>query len=476
MTGSPKHFRSAAREALQSPQLQSALDGLSHSFVAQRQHAVASCSDFERLRNEGRAVRQRTLRHLDQHLESFERTAKATGTQVHWAETAEAARQTIGQICANHAARKIAKGKSMVSEEIGLNAYLQSRGLEVVETDLGEYLIQLRQEAPSHIIAPAIHLTTGDATETFKRHHKHLPEERPLDTPEDMVAEVRSVMRQHFLSADIGITGANFLVAESGSAVVVTNEGNGDLSATLPKVHIIVAAIDKIVPTLQETGILLQLLARSATGQTLTAYTSIFTGPKAADDQDGPNEHHIILLDNGRSDLLASDKSDVLTCIRCGACLNHCPIYRSVGGHSYGSVYPGPIGAILTPALLGPDVAKDLPHASSLCGRCEEVCPVRIPIPDILRRWRADIYTQSGGNYVTKIGLRLWRWTAMRPHLYHRLTRLAARVLRTRKGYRQSLGLAPGWTRYRHFPASTGETFQEQWRRRQRKTMRGGPL
>lgn len=457
-------FRTRAAHATQDAALQKSLRTLADGFVAARATAVADI-DFEDLRTKGQAIRQKTLANLADHLTQFEKSALAAGSQVHWAASGDDACAMIAGICADIKARSVVKGKSMVSEEIALNAALEHHGFEVTETDLGEYLLQIRGDVPSHIVAPAIHLSKEDARDTFTAAHDTLDPDRALETAEDIVAEARAILREKFLKADVGITGANFLIAETGSAVVVTNEGNGDLTATLPRVHIIVAGIEKVVPTLADTDVLLRLLARSATGQKMTAYTSLFTGPKRRNDEDGPDTCHVVLVDNGRSELLGSPAHAVLGCIRCGACLNHCPIYAHIGGHAYGWVYPGPIGAILNPGLLGAGAARDLPRASSLCGRCEAVCPVKIPIPKILRHWRAvDFQTSRPRRF--KIALSLWGWLARRPGLYRVWARIAARALTTARGHHGSLPIARGWTAYRDMPSAQRRTFQDQWVKR----------
>ena len=280
------------------------------------------------------------------------------------------------------------KGKTMIGEEIDLNDYLEANGITPVETDLGEYIIQLRDEPPSHLIAPAIHLIKEQVAETFRAAHTDLDPKRPLSEAPALLAEARAMLRSRFLAADVGITGANFLVAETGTSIIVTNEGNGDLTQTLPKIHIVLAWLEKVVPTLEDAATILRVLARSATGQEMSVYTTVSTGPRRPDDLDGPEQYHVVLLDNGRSRMLGSEFHDMLRCIRCGACLNHCPVYHAVGGHAYGWVYSGPIGAVLTPSLLGIEEAGHLPNASTFCGRCESVCPMRIPLPKMMRHWR----------------------------------------------------------------------------------------
>src|ERR1700746_3789277 len=306
----------------------------------------------------------------------------------------------------------------MIGEEIAINDHLEANGITPVETDLGEYIIQLRHEMPSHIIAPAVHLSKAQIESDFRRAHADLPRDRNLDEPTSLLAEGRGVVREKFLAAEVGITGANFLVAETGSSVIVTNEGNGDLTATLPKTHIVLASIEKIVPTLEDLAQLLRVLARSATGQEMSVYTTLTTGPRRAGDPDGPGEYHVILLDNGRSAMLAGEFRDMLRCIRCGACMNHCPVYQAVGGHAYGWVYPGPMGAVLTPSLIGIEKARNTPNASTFCGRCEEVCPVRIPLPGMMRHWREREFERHLSPATFRSGLALWAFFAKRPRIY----------------------------------------------------------
>jgi L-lactate dehydrogenase complex protein LldF len=357
----------------------------------------------------------------------------------------------------------------MVGEEIGINDFLEANGITPVETDLGEYIIQLRHEMPSHIIAPAVHLTKAQVEADFRRVHTQLPKDRNLVEPATLLAEARGVLREKFLAADVGITGANFLIAETGTSIIVTNEGNGDLTQTLPRAHIVLASIEKLVPTLEDVGQLLRVLARSATGQEMSVYTTLSTGPRRAGDPDGPLDYHVVLLDNGRSAMLGGDFQDMLRCIRCGACMNHCPVYHAVGGHAYGWVYPGPMGAVLTPSLIGIDKAGHLPNASTFCGRCEEVCPVRIPLPGMMRSWREREFERHLSPATVRAGLTFWAFFVKRPWLYGFATALAARALAylgKSTGRFKWLPLASGWTRHRDLPAPQGATFQRQWKAR----------
>lgn len=464
-------FRENSRRALADPGLARALTRFRAGFPLKRAQAVADLPEFEALRDEGKRIKDHTLAHLDLYLERFEAAVQARGGHVHWARTPEEARAAVLGICQAAGARLVAKGKSMVSEEIGLNAALEAEGLEVVETDLGEYILQIRKEAPSHIIAPALHLSKEQVAEDFRRTHAQLPPDRPLDAPADILAEARTLLRGKFLAADVGITGANFLVAETGSTVIVTNEGNGDLTQTLPRVHIVLTGIEKMVPTLEDATTLLRLLARSATGQEFSAYTTFSTGPRRAEDADGPADFHVVLVDNGRSALLGTEMQEVLRCIRCGACMNHCPVYAAVGGHAYGWVYPGPIGAVLDPALLGLEEAGHLPNASTFCGRCESVCPVRIPLPRLMRLWREKEWERKLTPAPARHGLGLWAFFARRPRLYAAAAGLGVRLLALlagRRGRLRRLPLGGNWTAARDFPAPAGRTFQDLYAERRR--------
>ena len=464
-------FRENAREALADQQLQKALGNVRTNVVARRAVAAGRLPEFEALRDQARDIRNHVLAHLDVYLEMYERNVIAAGGHVHWARTADEACRIIIDIAKAREARSVVKGKSMVSEEIGLNAALERAGVAAVETDLGEYIIQLRGETPSHIIMPAVHLNREDVEAEFRRAHTHLPAERNLDEPESLLAEARAELRAKFLAAEVGVTGANFLVAETGTSIIVTNEGNGDLSQVLPKVHVVVASIEKIAPTLEDASALMRVLARSATGQDMSVYTTLSTGPRRPGDPDGPEEYHVVLVDNGRSNMLGTSFQDMLRCIGCGACMNHCPVYHAVGGHAYGWVYPGPMGAVLTPSLIGVDKAGHLPNASTFCGRCESVCPVRIPLPKLMRNWREREFERHLAPAVTRGGLRFWAFFARRPALYRVATSLAMRALARMgrdKGRFASLPFASGWTQHRDMPAPQGATFQSQWKKRKR--------
>jgi L-lactate dehydrogenase complex protein LldF len=465
-------FKANAREALDDAPLQRALGHVRKNFIERRAAAAANVPEFEALRDAARDIKNHALAHLDLYLERYEQAVTASGGHVHWARTSEEANQIIIDICKRRGAKTVTKGKSMISEETGLNSALEAAGIAPVETDLGEYIIQLRGEHPSHIIAPAVHLNKDQVEADFRRVHTHLDPARNLSEPTTLLAEARAVLRQKFIEADVGITGANFLVAETGSSVIVTNEGNGDLTQTLPKVHIVLASLEKIVPTLEDVAQILRVLARSATGQEMSVYTTVSTGPRRAEDPDGPEEYHVVLLDNGRSAMLGGEFEEMLRCIRCGACMNHCPVYHAVGGHAYGWVYPGPMGSVLTPTLTGVDKAGHLPNASTFCGRCESVCPVRIPLPKLMRHWREREFERNLTPAAVRTGLKAWSYFATRPKLYQTLTRASTKALNLMggtKGSFASLPLAGGWTAHRDLPApQAGDTFQALWKKKNR--------
>ena len=462
-------FKQNVREALANENVQRAMSTAGGGFSKARANARAAMPEFDALRDRARDLKNHVLANLGDYLEAYEAQVHADGGHVHWAETAEDARRIVLDICRNADAKTVNKGKTMISEECGINDHLEAHGIDPVETDLGEYIIQKRGEAPSHIIAPAIHVTVPEVDALFRSEHTHLPEGRYLDH-ESLQAEARAVLREKYFSAEVGITGANMLVAETGQSVIVTNEGNGDLTQSLARVHIVMASIEKIVPTLEDAATVLRVLARSATGQEMSVYTTFSAGPRRAADPDGPEEYHVVLLDNGRSNMLGTEFQDMLRCIRCGACMNHCPVYKSVGGHAYGWVYPGPMGAVLTPSLIGVETGGHLPNASTFCGRCEAVCPMRIPLPRMMRAYRAEEFEKGLTPGTARRALGAWRWLAARPGAYRRVTGLASRVLGWLGRWRGNFAwmpLAGGWTDHRDLPAPpAGGTFQDQWGRR----------
>lgn len=464
-------FKENASRALDDPDLQRALGHVQRGFIEKRSKAAEALPEFEDLRDAARDIKNHVLAHLDLYLEEYEKNAVAAGGRVHWASTSEQARDTILEICRKAGARTVTKGKSMISEEIGLNACLAENGITPVETDLGEYIIQLRHEPPSHIIAPAVHVNADQVRADFRREHTHLDKGRNLDEPEAILAEARAVLRDKFLAADVGVTGANFLVAETGTSIIVTNEGNGDLTQTLPRIHIVVASIEKIVPTLEDASTILRVLARSATGQDMSVYTTLSTGPRRDGDPDGPEEYHVVILDNGRTSMLGTEFQEMLRCIRCGACMNHCPVYHALGGHAYGATYVGPMGAVLVPAIFGLENARHLPNASTFCGRCESVCPMRIPLPKMMRHWREREFERGLSPATQRAGLKLWAWFARHPWVYRMGTRFAIGglgIFGMRNGRFRALPLAGGWTRHRDLPAPTGRTFMDQWKAREK--------
>ena len=471
MLATSRTFEANARAGLANDNLQRALGLARTGFPLRRRLAIERLPEFEALRETGRSIKDHTLEHLDFYLELYEGKVVASGGKVHWARTPQEACAAVLQICRSVGAKIVTKGKSMIAEEVGLNEFLEQNGITPVETDLGEYIIQLRREPPSHIIAPAIHLVKEQVAETFRTEHRSLDPTRSLVEPRQLCDEARAMLRPRFLAADVGITGANFLVAETGSSIIVTNEGNGDLTQTLPRVHIVMASLEKVVPTLEDAATLLRLLARSATGQEFSSYTTISTGPRRIGDLDGPEQYHVVLLDNGRSTLIGTEFQDMLRCIRCSACINHCPVYAAIGGHAYGWVYPGPMGAVLTPSLIGIDEAGHLPNASTFCGQCESVCPVKIPLPKMLRHWREREYAQKLSPPVYRGGLSLWAWVTRRPALYHILVEIASRALgwagRGRGRFR-TLPLATGWTAVRDMPSPEGRSFHSLWAERQK--------
>lgn len=461
-------FKANATRAMTDAQLTRALKNVRAGFIDKRLKVVNGLPEFEALRESAKEIKNHTLAHLDLYLEAYAQKVEASGGHVHFARDAAEARAIALKICQEAGAKTVTKGKSMITEEVGLNAHFEANGITPIETDLGEYIIQLRGEAPSHIIAPAVHLNKDQIEADFRRVHTHLDSGRDLTEKRSLLTEARQVLRERFLAADVGITGANFLIAETGTSIIVTNEGNGDLTQLLPKTHIVMASIEKVVPTLEDVSQILRVLARSATGQEMSVYTTFSTGARRAGDVDGPQDYHVIILDNGRSAMLGGEFQDMLRCIRCAACMNHCPVYHQIGGHAYGWIYPGPMGSVLTPSLIGVDQAGHLPNASTFCGRCESVCPMKIPLPKMMRHWREREFERNLNPAVARYGLGIWAFFASRPALYKLATRAAMKGMSLIARGRGRFSTLPGlgaWTRHRDFAVPEGETFQAKWKR-----------
>ena len=455
-------FRQRADRAMQDVFLQEALTIATTKFIGLRREAFAGFPEGEGLRDAAREIKEATLQHLDRYLEQLVENVERLGGRVHYATTPEEARAIILDIARQAGARIAVKSKSMATEEIHLNEALEAAGITPVETDLGEYIIQLAHERPSHIIAPAIHKTKGQVADLFA---KELRRTVAAD-PEVLTKIARGELREKFLQADLGITGANFAIADTGTIVLVTNEGNGRMVTSLPRVHVAVMGVEKVVPSMTDLMVFLAILAKSATGQKLSVYTTLVQGPRRAGELEGPEEFHLVLLDNGRIAQLAGPLREALYCLRCGACLNVCPVYRQIGGHAYGHTYPGPIGILLTAMLNGPGAVKDLAHASSLCGACADACPVRIDIPRMLIELRREVDEKRIAPWTERIVFKAFGWLLTRPALY-RLAASVGRLLQrpfVRDGAIRSLPLFGDWTRTRDLPMVARRTFRERWR------------
>lgn len=458
-------FLARARGAIADPHLQEALDLTTRRFLVLREAAFRDMPGADLLRERARAIKQRTLRELDRHLARLAGEVERVGGRIHFAADARECVGIVLRLAGERGVRSVVKSKSMATEEIHLNAALQAAGLAVTETDLGEWIIQLAGEPPSHIIAPAIHKTPAQIADLFSA---AVGERLPAD-PAALTAAARRALRQEFLRADMGISGANFAVAETGTIVLVTNEGNGRLVTTLPRIHVAIMGMEKVIPTLADLMVFLQILARSASGQKVSVYTSLLRGPRRAGEPDGPDEVHLIVLDNGRSRQLGGPFEESLACLRCGACLNVCPVYQEVGGHTYASTYPGPIGIVLS-AFLGGD-QKNLSGASTLCGACREVCPVKIDLPRML----LDLRHEAAARREIPWGER-WVFGAMgailrSPGLY-RLAAALARILQRpwlRHGRLTRLpGPGAAWTRFRDLPPVAARPFHARWKELER--------
>jgi L-lactate dehydrogenase complex protein LldF len=454
-------FQGASAEALLDVGLQAALVRLSDTLMAANRRGYAGLSDSDKVRDHAKCIKQHTLAHLDTYLEQLEASVLRSGGQVHWAADAAEARRLVVDIAHKAGCKKAVKSKSMTSEEVHLNPALEAAGIEVAETDFGEYIIQLAGERPSHIVAPAVHHTR----ESIGRILTEKTGAELSDDPTTLALTGRRLLRGKFYESDIGISGANFAVAETGTIVLITNEGNGRLTTTCPRVHVALMGIEKVIPRLADLPVFLKLLARAATGHALSVYTTLITGPRRPGDLDGPEEFHLVLLDNGRSRVLGTPYRESLECIRCGACLNACPVYRRIGGHAYGGVYSGPIGSILTPLYDSVSANPELPHASSLCGACQAACPVRINIPRMLIGLR-ELQHHHTKNRAEHLAYALWAQVLRRPWLYRvalRLVRAALRPFATAGWLSHLPGPGSGWTGVRDFPAPARRSFRERW-------------
>lgn len=455
-------FLAASAQALADPPLQAALTRLTDTLMAGNRRGYAALAGSNELRDHAKRLKEHTLAHVDKYLEQLEASVQKLGGHVHWAATAEDARQIIIKIAQQTGCKNAVKSKSMTSEEIHLNTALEKAGITVTETDYGEFIIQIAGERPSHLVAPAVHHTRESVARVLSEHlHEKL-----ADDPKSLALTGRRVLREKFYRADLGITGANFAVAETGTIVLITNEGNGRLTTTCPRVQVALMGIEKVIPRLRDLPTFLKLLARGATGQTLSVYTTIITGPRRDGERDGPEEFHLVMLDNGRSRVLATPFRESLQCIRCGACLNACPVYRRIGGHAYGGVYSGPIGSILTPLYDSVALNPHLPHASSLCGACQAACPVKINIPHMLIGLR-ELQHQHQRSGLEGLAYRLWSAVLRRPWLYRLALRGARIALRpfAQDGWLTKLpGPGANWTTTRDFPAPAPRSFRQRWR------------
>lgn len=455
------------RQALSDDGLRLALDRATEHLAKKRVAAMAAI-DATRLRAQARAIRERAIQNLPDLLEQLERNLTENGCRVHWARDGAEANHILLQLAAEHGVRRIVKSKSMVTEEIGLNRALESAGIEVTETDLGEYIAQLAGEPPSHILAPVIHKRVEEISELFQI-RLGAP---PTDDPADLCDTAQRSLRAEFLSADMGISGCNFAIAESGSICIITNEGNGRMVTSLPRVHVAIAGIEKVVPTLEDAVLLWQAASRSATGQDVSVYFSVTSGPRSAGHSDGPTEMHVILLDNGRHRILDRGYADAALCIRCGACINVCPVYREIGGHAYGCTpYSGPIGAVVTP-LLAADMtaARELPFASTLCGACRDACPVMIDLPRLLLDLRSELVERAAPPLFERVAMGAFTATMRSPRRYRAASWIGRRISRLAARGKGVLSRLPppldAWTRTRDFPTPPARRFAEVWQER----------
>lgn len=480
MTTSKNHetFTTRAAAAIADRRLITAVQNATKRHDSGRQERMPELNDPLAVRELAARIKDHTLENLDTYLRQLVERVRANGGHVHFAETHDQARDLIRDIAVRANVKSIVKSKSMTTEEIHLTPFLEAAGLDTVETDLGEYIIQLDHDRPSHLIAPVAHKTKAQIADLFHR-ELGIPY---TDDPKELTAVARTILRERFRTADMGIIGCNFAVAENGAVCIVTNEGNGRYCTNRPRVVVAVMGMEKVIPRMADLAVFLKLLPRSASGQRMTCYTNLITGPKQPGETDGPEEYHLVILDAGRTRILGSDYRETLRCIRCGACLNACPVYRKIGGHAYGAVYSGPIGALITPLFKGLSNYPDLPHASSLCGACYEACPVKIDIPRHLVRLRAEMVSRRITGWRERLVFRLWARTLRSPRLYRwtnwvqrKLTRLfakrsAGRERRDRFADNTWLQRLPGplrgWTRNRDMPTPTSANFRDWWKRR----------
>jgi L-lactate dehydrogenase complex protein LldF len=471
MSADLRPFDERTAEALGDARLRGTLRTVTTAILGYRRAGLDRLPHADAWRDHARRLRAHTISRLDSYLDQFAESVQKNGGHAYYAATAADAVRYVRDLALAKGVKSIVKSKSMITEEIELNHHLEAAGLRVVETDLGEYIVQLAHDRPSHIVMPIMHMNRQQVADLFRR-TLGATDADVADIPA-MTQLARRVLRGEFITADMGISGVNFAVAETGSITTCTNEGNGRLSTTMPRIHVAMMGIERIVPTVHDLGVMLQVLARSATGQNLTVYTNVVNGPRPATgdraEGDGPDEFHVVMLDNGRSRILGSELAEILYCIRCGACLNTCPVFHQIGGHAYGGVYPGPVGAVLSPALDGLDRYHDLPHASSLCGACRDVCPVRIDIPRMLLRLRADTVEARKSPWWIGAGMRGLGWVAVRPWAFRAAGNAAAIATRlvAKQGWISRLpGHLSAWTRTRDFPAMSRQSFQQRWQQR----------